>query len=279
MSQLSFTKLCSAFENVPAKAKPTLIEKPVSPLSQPARMITSDAARKQFISVFARTGQNMRRWDVFRDFITLAASELDLARIRTPENIESSRQICDRYETADHDKMKNLFCLMVTALEGEFHDFLGSIFMELELGSDHMGQFFTPYTIQLMMAKMLTGDIAAEVQRQGWIALYEPACGAAGMVLAYTQCMREAGLNPSEQLYVECIDIDPIAADMAFIQLSLLGIAAKVITGNTLTNKFTRVRYTPIYYINEWEDRLALRQKVEALAKVMQQATQTAVLS
>jgi hypothetical protein len=269
MSQLSFFDLCSAFESVSAQTKPVLIEKPISPV--PARMIMPDVARKQFISVFAHTGQNMRRWDVFRDFITLAASELDMARIRTPENIESSRQICDCYTAADHDNMKKLFCLMVTALEGEFHDFLGSIFMELELGSDQMGQFFTPYHIQRMKAKMLTGDNVAVVQKQGWIELHEPACGAAGMVLAYAQCMLEEGLNPSEHLYAECIDIDPIAADMAFIQLSLLGIPARVITGNALTLKFTRVRYTPLYYINGWKDRLALRQKWDALAKVMQQ--------
>ena len=277
MSQLSFTDLCSAFESVSAQIKPVPIKKPLSPVAP--RMIMPDVARKQFISAFAHTAQNMRRWDVFRDFITLAASELDMARIRTPENIESSRRICDCYTAADQDNMKKLFCLMVTALEGEFHDFLGWIFMELELGSDKMGQFFTPYNIQLMMAKMLTGDIAAVVQKQGWIELHEPACGAAGMVLAYAQCMLEAGLNPSEHLYVECIDIDPIAADMAFIQLSLLGIPARVITGDALTMKFTRVRFTPLYYINGWKDRLALRQKWDALAKVMQQASKTAVLS
>lgn len=277
MSQLSFTDLCSAFESVSAQTKPVPIKKPLSPVAP--RMIMPDVARKQFISAFAHTAQNMRRWDVFRDFIALAASELDMARIRTPENIESSRRICDCYAAADQDNMKKLFCLMVTALEGEFHDFLGSIFMELELGSDKMGQFFTPYNIQLMMVKMLTGDIAEVVQKQGWIELHEPACGAAGMVLAYAQCMLEAGLNPSEHLYVECIDIDPVAADMAFIQLSLLGIPARVITGDALTMKFTRVRFTPLYYINGWKDRLALRQKWDALAKVMQQASKTAVLS
>ncbi|MFT2793857.1 hypothetical protein ACMV5I_28085 [Serratia sp. T13T92] len=89
------------------------------------------------------------------------------------------------------------------------------------------------------------------------------------MVLAYAQCMLEAGLNPSEHLYVNCIDIDPIAADMAFIQLSLLGIPAEVITGNALTLKCSRVRYTPVYYINGWEQRRALRQKVDAMKEVM----------
>jgi hypothetical protein len=58
-------------------------------------------------------------------------------------------------------------------------------------------------------------------------------------------------------MFGSCIDIDPVAADMAFIQLSLLGIAAEVVTGNTLTMKFNRVRYTPVYYFNDFEKRLA----------------------
>jgi hypothetical protein len=41
---------------------------------------------------------------------------------------------------------------------------------------------------------------------------------------------------------------------MAFIQLSLLGIAAEVVTGNTLTLEFNRVRYTPAYYLNDFEE-------------------------
>lgn len=51
------------------------------------------------------------------------------------------------------------------------------------------------------------------------------------MVIAFAYWMAEAGYNPSEQLYATCTDIDPMVADMAFIQLSLLGIPAKVVTG------------------------------------------------
>jgi hypothetical protein len=265
MSQLSFADLCNAFENAPVR-KPTLVSEPVKAIP---RMISTAEARKQFISVFTHTAHNMRRWDVFSDFISLAASELDLARIRTPENIERSRQICDRYNPGDQDNLKKLFCLLVTALEGKHHDFLGSVFMELELGSDRMGQFFTPYDIQLMMAKMLTGDIAERVQKKGWEEMQEPACGAAGMVVAYAECMLDAGLNPSEHLFVTGIDLDPIAADMAFIQLSLLGIPAEIITGNTLSYQFSRVRYTPVYYINNWQDRRALRRRVEAMKAIL----------
>jgi hypothetical protein len=43
--------------------------------------------------------------------------------------------------------MKQLFCLMVEGLAGEIHDFLGSLYMEQELGADEMGQYFSPSCI------------------------------------------------------------------------------------------------------------------------------------
>ncbi|MBD3126144.1 MULTISPECIES: N-6 DNA methylase [Citrobacter] len=262
MSQLDFESL---FMTEPAAVPVT------EPASLP-RMISPEEARRQFISVFRHTAPDMRRLEVFRDFISLAARELDMARIRTPENVEESRRICDRYKPGDLSDFKQLFCLMVTALEGKFQDFLGSLLMELELGAAEMAQFFTPYDLQLMMAKMLSQDMPDVVARQGWVTLDEPACGGAGMVIAWAQCMLEAGLNPSEQLYSRCTDIDPMVADIAFVQLSLLGIPAEVITGNTLTLQVNCVRYTPVYYLNNWADRLAFRSRIDAMRKFMARA-------
>ena len=67
----------------------------------------------------------------------------------------------------------------------------------------------------------------------------------------------------------ETADIDPVAADMTFIQLSLLGIAAEVVTGNTLTMQFRRVRYTPVYYLNDFEKRLADLNQFRAMRDFM----------
>jgi hypothetical protein len=83
-------------------------------------MLSPAEARKQFASVFRQTAKNMRRSEVFRDFITLAASELDMARIRSPENIENSRRICERYQPDDLDAMKQLFCLLVEGWRVKF---------------------------------------------------------------------------------------------------------------------------------------------------------------
>ncbi|MFK3708730.1 hypothetical protein ACI2JR_28125 [Klebsiella sp. NPDC088457] len=70
------------------------------------------------------------------------------------------------------------------------------------------------------------------------------------------QANRACGLH-YEIYESRLLGIDPVAADMAFIQLSLLGIAAEVVTGNTLTMTINRVRYTPVYYLNDFEKRLA----------------------
>ncbi|MGK4357874.1 N-6 DNA methylase [Enterobacter cloacae] len=235
----------------------------------PHRMMTTDEARCQFISVFRDTARQLRRWEVFSDYITLAASELDMARIRTPENIEQSRKICAKYSESDISNMHTLFCLMVCALEAKFHDFLGAIFMELELGDDRNGQYFTPYHLQSLMAKLLMPDVEQTIRREGFVTVSDPASGAAGMIVAYAENILAAGYNPSEHMFGSCIDIDPIAADMAFIQLSLLGIPAEVVTGNTLTMQLNRVRYTPVYYINNFEKRLDDQRRISAMREFM----------
>lgn len=216
------------------------------------RMMSEQYSRGRFIRVFKDTGRHLGRWEVFSDFLSLAASELDMARIRTPESMEHCRKICARYEATDIANMQEMFCLMVCALEAKFHDFLGAIFMELELGDNFRGQYFTPYSVQCLMARMLMPGVRDTIRREGIATVSDPACGAAGMLIAYAECLLEADINPSMHMFGSCIDIDPVAADMAFIQLSLLGIAAEVVTGNTLTMQIRRVRYTPVFYLNDW---------------------------
>lgn len=265
MSQLSFAEFFNQTRES-AHVTPLVAVAKKPPV---AELMNIDAARKQFIRLFNQTACYLHRWDVFSDFITLAASEMDLARIRTPENIERCRKICERYEAADIKKMHELFWLMVCALDAKFHDFLGAIFMELELGSDRMGQFFTPYSVQSMMARLVMPGVKDEIRREGFVTISDPASGSAGMIIAYAECLLQAGYNPSAQMFGSCIDISPVAADMAFLQLSLLGIPAEVVTGNTLTMQLSKVRYTPVYYINEFKEKLEFQKRAHAMMKIM----------
>lgn len=269
MSQMSFADFFDQVKN--SNAVRTAVQPaPVVPQTLAApRLMSIDTARKQFIRIFNQTARHLHRWDVFSDFVRLAASELDIVRVRTPENIERCGKICARYDADDIRNFHELFNLMVNALEAKFHDFIGSIFMELELGSGGMGQYFTPYSVQSMMARMLIPGIQEKITREGIATISDPACGSAGMIIAYAECLLEADVNPSAHLFASCIDVDPIAADMAFIQLSLLGIAAEVVTGNTLTMQFNRVRYTPVHYLNNFEERLNSQQRIKAMMEFM----------
>lgn len=74
MSQMSF----AGFLDQVKEAAPLTPAKPVLPAVNaraiPQRMMTIGEARRQFVSVFMDTARNLRRWEVFSDFITLAAS-------------------------------------------------------------------------------------------------------------------------------------------------------------------------------------------------------------
>lgn len=270
MSQLSFADVFNmareTAENSPViQVRAQVAE--VVPSVQ--RLMSEQHSRSRFIHVFKDTGRHLGRWEVFSDFLSLAASELDMARIRAPESIEHCRKICARYEASDIAKMQEMFCMMVCALDAKFHDFLGAIFMVLELGDNFRGQYFTPYPVQSLMARMLMPGVRDTIRREGIATVSDPACGAAGMLIAYAECLLEADINPSMHMFGSCIDIDPVAADMAFIQLYVLGIAAEVVTGNTLTMQIRRVRYTPVYYLNEFEKRLADQNRYRAMLEFM----------
>lgn len=161
MSQLSFADVFNmareTAENSPViQVRAQVAE--VVPSVQ--RMMSEQHSRSRFIRVFKDTGRHLGRWEVFSDFLSLAASELDMARIRAPESIEHCRKICARYEASDIANMQEMFCMMVCALEAKFHDFLGAIFMELELGDS-----FRRRTLPLIRSSACGPD--AEAGRQG----------------------------------------------------------------------------------------------------------------
>lgn len=54
-------------------------------------------------------------------------------------------RIVARYEKKDVVRMAELLAHVVNGLDDSPGDFLGQVFMQLELGDKYRGQFFTPY--------------------------------------------------------------------------------------------------------------------------------------
>jgi len=227
---------------------PRAEQKKIVPVSTGKPVLNNDDPRKQFLSTFREIARNRHRYEVFSDFVKLSACALENACLKSSVIEEEYLATIKRYEKVDADRMSKLLACLVMGLDQGMCDFLGSLFMELELGSGSMGQFFTPFHISELITGLVAGDRMAELENSPYITLSEPTCGAGGMVIAFAKHMLERGYNPQTQLRADCVDIDQVAARMCYIQLSLLGIPARVVIGNSLTLKYQREMYTPFWY-------------------------------
>jgi len=163
------------------------------------------------------------------------------------------------------------------ALEERYQDFLGSLYMGLDLGNAGTGQFFTPYEVSLLMAKMLHGqrDLAELVrERGGFITLNDPCIGGGAMLIAAAEQFRDQGLPSHRTLHVTGVDIDRTAVQMSYIQLSLLNVPAILLQGNSLSpepykgwNTESAWR-TPAHCLFGWERRLSEREQQDAVQRV-----------
>ena len=198
-----------------------------------------------------------RAYDVFRDFVRMTAIAISQPFYRDSESEKRYLELIGKYTKEDAEKFPRLFALTVTALQNEHQDFMGNMFMDSAHGNSSMGQFFTPYSISRMMSKIQADDIIAMLEHKEFITVSEPTCGSGGMIVALDEVLKDRDINTAKKIYVHAIDLDPVAADMAYIQLSLLGIPATVLHGDTLRMKFYRELHTPVYFLERWEYKLS----------------------
>jgi len=172
-------------------------------------------------------------------------------------------QIVGRYSKEEATAFARLLGELVILLDPEPYDVLGRLYMELELGSTHTGQFFTPPELSELMARLSYGDALATLDKP-FVTLQEPACGAGGMVLAFVKVMLSHGYNPAERMWAHCQDVDRLAALMCYLQLALWNVPAVVVVGNTLALEAREVFYTPAHYLGFWDSKLRRREEEEA---------------
>lgn len=229
-------------------------------MSQPLRLRNDHqkAIADKFESLL-HSGRHSR-WTIWSDFVTMAACTLSLADLRKREERERMYAgIAKKYSQKEMDCFCAMFADLVSAFdENPAQDLLGELFMRLELGNDHNGQFFTPYNVCTMMAMMTAGDLKAQIEKKGYIGVNDPCCGAGALLIAFANEAKRQGINYQQHIEFVAQDIDFTVAMMCYIQLSLLGCSGYVIVGNTLTTPPTEplenqnVWYTPVYILTGW---------------------------
>lgn len=225
-------------------------------------------SKKEFLRVFNQLTNRHRSWDVWRDFIVMYACALSnpVDKQHYDEREALYLRIIKKYNKQEQPLFSELAAYTVMALEDNpEQDFLGSIYMSLNLGNQHNGQFFTPYHVCELMAEVTMQDSVLKIEKGGYITINDPCCGAGATLIAGVHAakkrLEKAGYNYQNHILVVAQDIDMTVALMCYIQLSLLGVAGCVKVGNSLTDPITandskeNYWYTPMYFFPTWSMR------------------------
>lgn len=215
--------------------------------------MTSTNHKSEFKKVIRELSRRHETWRVFTDFCHMTALSFFNVIPRRDDIEERYQKIFEPYNEAERLLFPDLVANTVNALDQRMHDFLGELFMELELSNHWKGQFFTPYAICRLMAEFTVDGSEEQIKRDGYATLHEPACGAGAMIIAYAESMLDRGLNSQTQLHVTAIDVSNTAAYMTFIQLSLLHIPAVVYVGNTISMEMRERLPTLAHHLGLWE--------------------------
>lgn len=217
---------------------------------------------KNIVKLFESCRYRHDLYTVFSDWCACAAIALSNAMDTRQREKREERylEIVKRYNKGELATFPQIFGEVTMALETAPQDILGATFHELELHNKARGQFFTPYELCQMMAKINVGtaeDLQAIIDKNGYVTAQEPAVGAGATIIALAEAIKDLGVNYQEHLHVTAIDVDPRAVHMAYVQFSLMHIPAHVIVGDTLRLEFREDWYTPAHIMGFWSGRLA----------------------
>ena len=230
---------------------------------------TNNEYQQRIVKMLNSLAGRYSRWVIWQDFIVLAAISI-ANTIRHPQYEACEKrylEIAAKYDAAELEVFAGMLGEVTQGLESNpEQDFLGELFMALELGSEWHGQFFTPYNLcQAIAALQITEQTKTQIAANGWVNVNDPACGAGALLIAFANACKAKGINYQQHVLFVAQDIDHLAGMMCFIQLSLLGCAGYIVIDNTLSNPAKsydsrallpvdtgNVWYTPMYSINDF---------------------------
>ena len=212
-----------------------------------------------FKKIFNSFGAAYPRYNIFRDFCAMAAISLSnsMKAFQPPAIVakreEEYAQIKAKYKVDVHNKFPQLLAATVEALGAKpEQDFLGNMFMELDLGNKLAGQFFSPYSISALMVKSTIPTLLEGLKTKPYVTMSDPTVGGGGMMIATFNGIREAGENPQTRCLFFGADIDLDVLRMAYTQCALLGMCGHFIHGDSLKLEQWSTWTTPMYYMN-WQ--------------------------
>lgn len=213
---------------------------------------------------------------VFADFVEMSALAFSNAVDKSQFDEREKRylDIVGRYQKEEVYEFPKLLGMLTNHLEETPRDVLGEVFHALELHNERKGQFFTPYPVCRMMAKMVIGEGYEDIiSKYGFITLSEPACGTGAMVIATVHELKDRNINYQQLIHTTATDIDPLCVHASYVQFSLLHIPAVVIHGDTLGMEEWSHWYTPAHVFGNWSHKIKFKQRFKKMRDIIEDIT------
>lgn len=161
--------------------------------------------QRELVKVVSDLGYRHGHWQVFADFVEMGAAAMSNAVDLGSREEREKRymEVVKRYRSDEVGKFPQMLALLTMALEEESTDVLGRVFHDLELHNKWSGQYFSPYPLCRMMAKMIIGDKAeleVRIAERGFVTAHEPTSGSGAMIIALAHEMSELGINYQKHL-------------------------------------------------------------------------------
>lgn len=181
-------------------------------------------------------------YEIFTDWIRCMALSISNSMSIIHDKVWNEREdaykdTIKKYEDQERLKLVEMFDMLIETFDAGPDDVLGDIFMKSGMGSKAAGQFFTPFNLSVLTAKCAV-NINEIKSNNDNIEINEPSCGGGGMILAVAKVLHEEKINWQKRMKVVAQDLDWKGVYMCYVQLSLFGIRAICVQGDTLREPF-----------------------------------------
>lgn len=176
---------------------------------------------KEFLDNFKELCRSRMSWEVWADLMCAMACTISNVADRRPDHFEPREKEyaeCIK-RLGSVDIPAKMLAIVVMALENNpEQDFLGAMYMQLNLGSHWHGQFFTPYSVCRMMSEICCESVDAKLEESGYISVCDPACGAGATLIATVNTMKRCRHNFQNHVLFVGQDIDRVTGMMCYHQ-------------------------------------------------------------
>lgn len=167
---------------------------------------------------------------VFEIFVQLAACALSMGARE-----EEYLAVAQAHNKDQMMAMSQTLHELIEAMEKRpFVDLLGPIHMEIGGGLKHAGEFYTPPEVCKLMAEISVRGAASEFPLDRPVSVMEPCCGGGQMCLSTVEAIVNMGWD-ALNIKMDCSDINKLAVNQTFVNLTLHGVPAVVRHQNVLS--------------------------------------------